>query len=289
MQKSSKKRRLRAPQKQGVQPGKEAQMAPHPKYDDPNYKSSGKLRGRNAIITGGDSGIGRAVAAAFAKEGCNVAIVYYNEHKDAEFTKKLVENEGQICISISVDIRRESECKKAVLKAYKAFKKIDIVVNNAAVHYPRESITKITQKQLEKTFKTNIFSYFYITKHCMKYLEEGAAIINTASVTAYRGSERLIDYSATKGAIVSFTRSLASSLVAKKIRVNGVAPGPVWTPLIPASFPPEHVAVFGSDVPMGRAGQPYEIAPCYVFLASEDSAYMSGQILHPNGGEIING
>jgi len=289
MQKSSKKRRLQPPQKQGAQPGREAPMSPHPKYDDPNYKPSGKLRGRNAIITGGDSGIGRAVAAAFAKEGCNIAIVYYNEHKDAEFTKKLVENEGQTCILIPVDIRRESECKKAVLKAYKAFKKIDIIVNNAAVHYPRENITKITQKQLEKTFKTNIFSYFYITKHCMKYLEEGAAIINTASVTAYRGSERLIDYSATKGAIVSFTRSLASSLVTKKIRVNGVAPGPVWTPLIPASFQPEHVAVFGSDVPMGRAGQPYEIAPCYVFLASEDSAYMTGQILHPNGGEIING
>jgi NAD(P)-dependent dehydrogenase (short-subunit alcohol dehydrogenase family) len=289
MQKSSKKKRQHPPQHQAVQPGKEASMVPNPEYEDPAYKASGRLKGKTAVITGGDSGIGRAVASAFAKEGCDIAVVYLNEHKDAAFTKDIVEKEGQKCVLISADISRESECRKAILRIYKAFKKIDILINNAAVQYPRESITKITQAQLEKTFKTNIFSYFYMTKHCLKYLNEGSVIINTTSVTAYRGSGHLIDYASTKGAIVSFTRSLAESLAEKRIRVNGVAPGPIWTPLIPASFPPEHVATFGSDVPLGRAGQPREVAPCYVFLASDDSSYMTGQILHPNGGEIVNG
>lgn len=289
MQKSSKKRRLQPPQEQDRQPGKESLMVPQPEYVHPGYKAAGKLQGKASIITGGDSGIGRAVAAAFAKEGCDVAVVYFNEHKDAKLTKQLVEEEGQKCILIPADISKESECRRSVERARKAFGKLDILVNNAAVQYPKESITRITKAQLEKTFKTNIFSYFYMAKHSLKHLQEGSVIVNTASVTAYRGSANLIDYSSTKGAIVSFTRSLSASLAENKIRVNAVAPGPIWTPLIPASFPGDHVASFGSDVPLERAGQPGEIAPCYVFLASEDSSYMTGQILHPNGGEIVNG
>jgi NAD(P)-dependent dehydrogenase (short-subunit alcohol dehydrogenase family) len=289
MQGSSEKKRHRKPQEQSVQPGRESQMDPKPEYEDPNYKPAGKLKGRCALITGGDSGIGRAAAIAFAKEGCDVAIVYFNEHKDAALTKELVEKEGQQCITITADVSKESDCKRSVTRAYKAFIKLDILVNNSAVQYPKDSITKISKAQLEKTFKTNIFSYFYMAKHALKYMKEGSCIINTTSVTAYRGSEHLIDYASTKGAIVSFTRSLAGSLAKKKIRVNGVAPGPVWTPLIPASFPAEHVATFGSDVPLGRAAEPFEIAPCYVFLASDVSAYITGQILHPNGGEVVNG
>jgi len=289
MQKSSKKIKLRKPQSQKKQPGLESHMNPKPKFEAANYKGNGKLKGKTALITGGDSGIGRAVAIAFAREGCDVGIIYYNEHVDAKLTKSHVENEGQKCYLISGDISRESFCKNSVDRVYKHFGSLDIIVNNAAVQFPRDSITKIPTKQLLRTFQINIFSYFHIVKQALKYLKEGACIINTASVTAYRGSDHLIDYSSTKGAIVSFTRSLSSSLVKKGIRVNGVAPGPIWTPLIPASFPPDQVASFGSDVPIGRAGQPEEIAPCYVYLASGDSSYMSGQILHPNGGEIVNG
>lgn len=283
------KRKQRTSQSQRKQPGVESKMVPQPEFESPEYHGSGKLKGKAAIITGGDSGIGRAVAVMFAKEGCNIGIVYLNEHKDAKETKKFIEDEGQQCELISGNIREQSFCKNAVNKVYKKFGRLDIVINNAAMQFPQESLEKITRQQLIKTFEINIFSYFYITKAALKYLEEGAAIINTASVTAYRGSSHLLDYSATKGAIVSFTRSLASSLAKKKIRVNGVAPGPIWTPLIPSSFPPKHVATFGSDAPMGRAGQPEEVAPCYVFLASDDSSYMTGQILHPNGGEIVNG
>lgn len=289
MQKSSKKRKVRSILPKQKQPGIEAKMQPKPVFVSADYAASGKLSGKCALITGGDSGIGRAVAVAFAKEGCNVAIIYLNEHKDAKFTKDLVEAEGRKCLLISGDISTEFFCKKAVERTAKQLGRIDIVVNNAAVQYPQEDITKISRRQLEKTFKINIFSHFYIVKASLKFLKRNSAIINTTSVTAYRGSGHLIDYSSTKGAIVSFTRSLSASLVKKGIRVNGVAPGPIWTPLIPATFPPKDVASFGTDVPLGRAGQPEEAAPCYVFLASDDSSYMTGQILHPNGGEIVNG
>ena len=289
MQKSSVKKRVRKAASQKKQPGLESIMHPKPKFISSDYLPSGKLNGKTALITGGDSGIGRAVSIAFAKEGCNVSIVYLNEHKDAKLTKDLIENENRQCLLIPGDISSENFCKKAVERTVKHFGRIDIIVNNAAVQYPREDITKISAKQLEKTFRINIFSHFYIIKASLKYLKKNSAIINTTSVTAYRGSGHLLDYAATKGAIVSFTRSLSASLVKKGIRVNGVAPGPIWTPLIPASFPPKDVASFGTDVPLGRAGQPEETAPCYVFLASDDSSYMTGQILHPNGGEIING
>ncbi|MBL8016713.1 MAG: SDR family oxidoreductase [Ignavibacteria bacterium] len=289
MQKASKKKRVRAPQRQKIQPGMESAMSPKPQFSSDTYQGSGKLEGKTALITGGDSGIGRAVAVYFAKEGCNVAIVYLNEHKDAKLTAELVKAENRQCILIPGDIGRESFCRLAVERTIRKFGSLNILVNNAAVQYPREDITKITSRQLEKTFKTNLFSQFYMVKASLKYLRRNSAIINTTSVTAYRGSGHLIDYSATKGAIVSFTRSLSAALVKKGIRVNGVAPGPIWTPLIQATFPPKDVTTFGTDVPLGRAGQPYETAPCYVFLASEDSSYMTGQILHPNGGEIVNG
>jgi NAD(P)-dependent dehydrogenase (short-subunit alcohol dehydrogenase family) len=286
---AKRKRKQRSAQSQKRQPGIESRMIPKPEFESPEYHGSGKLKGKVAIITGGDSGIGRAVAVMFAKEGCDIGIIYLDEHRDAKETKEYVENEGQQCELISGNIREESFCKKAIDKIYKKYERLDIVVNNAAMQFPQDDLQKITRQQLIKTFEINIFSYFYITKAALRYLEEGAAIINTASVTAYRGSPHLLDYSSTKGAIVSFTRSLAFSLAKKKIRVNGVAPGPIWTPLIPSSFPPKHVATFGSDTPMGRAGQPEEVAPCYVFLASDDSSYMTGQILHPNGGEVVNG
>ena len=289
MQKASPKRTVRKPARQQKQPGVEALMEPRPVFSSDTYKASGKLEGKTAIITGGDSGIGRAVAVLFAREGCNVALVYLNEHKDARLTRSLVEAENRQCLLIAGDIGRESFCRQAVERTIKKFGSLNILVNNAAVQYPREDITKITSRQLEKTFKTNLFSQFYLVKAALKYLKRNSAIINTTSVTAYRGSGHLIDYSATKGAIVSFTRSLSASLVKKGIRVNGVAPGPIWTPLIQATFPPKDVATFGTDVPLGRAGQPFETAPSYVFLASEDSSYMTGQILHPNGGEIVNG
>lgn len=289
MQKGSRKKVQRPRQRQAKQPGKEYLMKPQPVYDNANYTASGKLKGKKAVITGGDSGIGRAVAYLFAREGCDVAIVYYNERRDAAETKKFIESQRQKCILISGDISREAFCINAVEKIRKEFGAIDILVNNSAIQFPQDDIRKLTARQLLKTFSTNVFSMFYMSKAAVKYMKENSAIINTASVTAYRGSGHLLDYASTKGAIVSFTRSLSAMLVSKKIRVNGVAPGPIWTPLIPASFPPKDVASFGTDVPMGRAGQPYEAAPCYVFLASEDSSYMTGQVLHPNGGEIING
>ncbi len=248
-----------------------------------------KLAGKVAVISGGDSGIGRAVALAFAGEGANVAVLYLNEHQDAKETVRAVENAGRKAIAIAGDIGSEAFCKRAIARLVKEFGRIDIVVNNAAEQHPQKSLENITAKQLERTFRTNIFSFFYLTKAALPHLKRGGSIINTTSVTAYRGSPSLLDYSSTKGAIVSFTRSLAHSLVRRGIRVNAVAPGPIWTPLIPATFPGEKVATFGSDVPLGRAGQPNEIAPSFVFLASEDSSYMTGQVLHPNGGEIVNG
>lgn len=288
MQKGGKPKKLRPKQEQD-RPGLEADMKPKPVADDPYYQGSGKLRKKVALITGGDSGIGRAVAIAFAKEGADISIVYLNEHKDAKDTKKMVEGLGAKCILLPGDISDEGFCKDCVKQTVKELKRLDILVNNAATQFPKKSIEDISAKQLEKTFRVNIFSMFYLTKAALKYLKEGSAIINTTSVTAYRGSPTLIDYSSTKGAIVSFTRSLSASLVKKGIRVNAVAPGPIWTPLIPSTFDGGKVSEFGSDAPMGRAGQPEEVAPSFVFLASDDSSYITGQVLHPNGGEIVNG
>jgi len=283
-----KQKKLQPPQHQDRQPGREHKMKPRPRAEDEKYRGSGKLRNKLALITGGDSGIGRAVAIAFAKEDADVAIVYLEEHKDANETKRLVEEQGRKCLLIAGDVGGEEFCRKAVEQSMKEFGKIDILVNNAAEQHPQESIEKITEKQLERTFRTNIFSFFFMTKAAMRHLKKGAAIINTTSVTAYKGSRHLLDYSSTKGAITAFTRSLSQALADKAIRVNGVAPGPIWTPLIPATFPPKDVETFGSDVPLGRPGQPEEIAPSFVFLASDDSSYMTGQILHPNGGTVVN-
>jgi NAD(P)-dependent dehydrogenase (short-subunit alcohol dehydrogenase family) len=284
-----KEKKLQPPQHQRRQPGREHKMKPRPRAKDEKHRGSGKLQGKIAIITGGDSGIGRAVAIAFAKEGADVSIVYLEEERDANETMRLLEERGTKCLLIKGDVGQEEFCRKAVAQTVKAFGKLDILVNNAAEQHPQQSIEKITEKQLEQTFRTNIFSFFFMAKAAMKHLKEGAAIINTTSVTAYKGSAHLLDYSSTKGAITSFTRSLSQALASKCIRVNGVAPGPVWTPLIPSTFPAKEVETFGSDVALGRAGQPEEIAPSYVFLASDDSSYMTGQVLHPNGGTIVNG
>ncbi len=277
------------PQKQERQPGIEAEMKPRPRAENKAQRGSGKLAGRVAIITGGDSGIGRAVAIAFAKEGADVSAVYLNEHEDAEETRRLVEEKGRRCILIAGDVGDEAFCREAVERTVRELGGLDVVVNNAAEQHEQKSLEDITSEQLERTFRTNLFAYFYIAKAALPHLGEGGAIVNTTSVTAYRGSGHLIDYASTKGAIVAFTRSLAQNLAERKIRVNAVAPGPIWTPLIPASFEPDKVESFGSDVPLGRPGQPEEVAPCFVFLASEDASYMTGQVLHPNGGEIING
>ncbi|QHS61902.1 SDR family oxidoreductase [Chitinophaga agri] len=288
MQKSEEKKPLRPEQEQPRQPGIEADMEPKPVFQK-QEGPVGKLMDKVALITGGDSGIGRAVAVAFAREGANVVIAYLDEHDDAMLTQRHVEEYGRKAILIPGDISEEKHCADIVAKAVATFGRLDIVVNNAAVQYPQKNLEDITAEQLQKTFATNIFSHFYITKAALPHLKEGAAIINTTSVTAYRGSSHLIDYSSTKGAIVSFTRSLSSALAEKKIRVNAVAPGPIWTPLIPATFDAEHVKTFGSDVPLKRAGEPVEVAASYVFLASDDASYMTGQVLHPNGGEIVNG
>ncbi len=275
------------PQHQDQQPGIEQEMDPKPIYDndEPGY---GRLKGKVALITGGDSGIGRAVAIMFAKEGADIAIAYLNEHQDAEETANAVRKYGQEALLIPTDLSIAEHCKKIVDDTMEKFGHLDIVVNNAAVQYEQHSIEDISEEQLEYTFRVNIFSYFFIAKHAVKHLKEGSTIINTASVTAYKGNQTLMDYSSTKGAIVAFTRSLSQSLSEKGIRVNAVAPGPVWTPLIPASFDDEKVANFGKDIPMGRPAQPVEIAPCYVFLASKESGFITGQVLHPNGGSIIN-
>ncbi|MCU6793932.1 MULTISPECIES: SDR family oxidoreductase [Paenibacillus] len=277
------------PQHQNRQPGLESEMNPKPNSVDRQYKGSGKLLGKVAIITGGDSGIGKAAAVCYAAEGADVVIVYLNEHSDAKETMRLIEKEGRRCLLIAGDVGDEAFCQEVVRKSIATFGKLDILVNNAAEQHPQESIENITQEQLEKTFRTNIFSYFYFTKAALPHLKSGAAIINTASITAYKGNPQLIDYSSTKGAIVAFTRSLSMSLADKGIRVNGVAPGPIWTPLIPSTFDAKKVSEFGGDTPMKRPGQPEELGPSYVFLASDDSSYMSGQFLHINGGEIING
>jgi NAD(P)-dependent dehydrogenase (short-subunit alcohol dehydrogenase family) len=284
-----KEKKLQPPQHQRQQPGREYEMRPRPRAEGEQHRGSGKLIRKVGIITGGDSGIGRAVAIAFAKESADVSIVYLEERKDANETRHLVEKHGVKCLLIEGDVGVEEFCRKAVDQTIQEFGKLDILVNNAAEQHPQDSIEKITEKQLERTFRTNIFSFFFMTKAAMKHLKKGSAIINTTSVTAYKGSPELLDYSSTKGAITSFTRSLSQALIGKSIRVNAVAPAPIWTPLIPSTFQAKEVETFGSDVPLGRAGQPEEIAPSYVFLASDDSSYMTGQILHPNGGTIVNG
>jgi NAD(P)-dependent dehydrogenase (short-subunit alcohol dehydrogenase family) len=275
------------PQHQDRQPGIEKEMRPRPIYDtdEPGFA---RLTGKVAIITGGDSGIGRAVAVLFAKEGADVVIVYLDEHEDAKQTAEDVRKYGKQALLISTDLSQEVNCKNVIDETIEKFKRIDILVNNAAVQYEQENLEDISAQQLEYTFKVNIFSFFHLSKFAIPHLTAGSTIINTASVTAYKGNKVLMDYSSTKGAIVSFTRSLSQSLAEKGIRVNAVAPGPVWTPLIVASFDDDKVANFGQDIPMGRPAQPVEIATCYVFLASKEGAFLTGQVLHPNGGSIVN-
>jgi NAD(P)-dependent dehydrogenase (short-subunit alcohol dehydrogenase family) len=279
------------PQQQGRQPGRQGQMAPEPDDSRPEYRGSGKLDGKVALITGGDSGIGRSVAVLFAREGADVAVVYLEEHDDADETVKLVESEGRRAIKIAGDVGDEAFCRSCVERTVAELGQLDILVNNAAEQHEVEDIAELPSEQLHKTFRTNIFSQFYLSKAAVPQLKERkGCIINSTSVTAYKGKPSLLDYSSTKGAILAFTRSLALQLAEDGVRVNAVAPGPIWTPLIPASFPPEKVEEFGTDTPMGRPGQPEEVAPSYVFLASDvDSSYITGQVLHPNGGQVVNG
>lgn len=276
-------------QHQKKHPGIESVMRPAPEYIRPDYKGSNKLLNKVAIVTGGDSGIGRAVAVHFAHEGAHVVIVYLNEHGDAKKTRLLVEDAGVNCLLLSGDLGDVRFCKKVVAATIKKFGRLDVLVNNAAEQHDEDDFEKIPVKQIEKTFRTNIFSMFYLTQAALPYLEKGSAIVNCTSVTAYRGSKHVIDYASTKGAVLAFTRSLSANLAEREIRVNGVAPGPIWTPFIPSSFSAEKVKDFGKHQPMKRPGQPSEVAPCFVFLACHDSSYMTGQVLHPNGGEIVGG
>ena len=276
-------------QSQETQPGKEFKMEPAPEVIRRNYKGSGKLENKIVLITGGDSGIGRATAVHFAREGADVAIIYLNETKDAEDTKKMVEAEGRECMLISGDVGDEKFCQQAVKQIIRAMGRVNILINNAAEQHEKKAVEDITEEQLERTFRTNIFSYFFLTKAVVDNMKKGDSIINTTSVTSFRGSDHLIDYSATKGAITTFTRSLSQNLADRGIRVNAVAPGPIWTPLIPASFDEKTVSKFGKNTPMKRPGQPSEVAPAFVFLASEDASYITGQVIHVNGGEVVAG
>lgn len=289
MQKGAASKKIRPLQEQN-RPGLETKMKPVPVTDYPDKPGSGKLNNKVALITGGDSGIGKAVAILFAKEGADIAIAYLSETNDARDTANIIQHHyGRRCFLVKGDLSKEKHCAQVIKKTVQQYGRLDILVNNAALHFENKDLRKISTTSLRKTFDTNIISFFWITKAAMPYLKKGSCIINSSSVTAYRGSGSLIDYASTKGAIVSFTRSLSANLAKKGIRVNGVAPGPVWTPLIPSSFKAGKVTKHGSDVPLQRAGQPAEIAPSYLFLACDDSSYMTGQFLHPNGGEIING
>jgi NAD(P)-dependent dehydrogenase (short-subunit alcohol dehydrogenase family) len=274
-------------QEQSRQPGIEAEMNPRPQYE-PRFPSAQRLAGKVALITGGDSGIGRAVALGMAREGAGIAIVYLDEHEDADETLELLAAEGARAIKIAGDIGSEAFCGEAVGRTMAEFGRLDILVNNAAEQHVTEEPLEIPADQLERTFRTNVFGYFFMTKMALRHMTDGAVIVNTTSVTAYKGSKELIDYSATRGAIVAFTRSLSQALVEKGIRVNAVAPGPIWTPLIPASFDADRVSRHGASAPMKRPGQPNEVASCHVFLATDESSYMTGQVLHPNGGSIVN-
>ena len=273
------------PQHQDVQPGMEYLMKPRPIFNNPYYRPAGKLIGKVAIITGGDSGIGRAVAVGFAKEGATIVIAYYNEDKDAEETKNFIERLGGTCILLSGDIKDTEFCDKIVEETLNNFGRIDILVNNAGVQYQQKSLLDITDEQFDKTMKTNIYSMFYLTKRALKHLQPGASIINVTSITTFKGEPELIDYVTSKGVIVGFTRSLATNLADKNIRVNAVAPGVFWTPIQPSCWEAEKIPTLGSDAPMGRAGHPYEIAPLFIYLASSDSSYVTGQVIHVNGGE----
>jgi NAD(P)-dependent dehydrogenase (short-subunit alcohol dehydrogenase family) len=276
----------RPPQHQDRDTGLEHDMSPRPEYE-PRFPGSGRLHGRTALVTGGDSGIGRATAVLFAREGADVAIVYLDEDSDAEETKAAIEAEGRRALLIRGDLREKAFCTSAVEKTVEAFGKLDVLVNNAGHQEVAEDVRDISEEQLAKTFETNIFAYFYMTQAALDHLKPGSAIVNVTSVNSYKGNDTLIDYSSTKGAITAFTRSMASNLADRGIRVNGVAPGPIWTPFIPMSFPADKVAEFGAQAPMGRAGQPNEVAPALLFLACEDSSYLTGQVLHPNGGMIV--
>ena len=270
-------------------PGSEAQLTPSPEWR-PRYPGSGRLKGKVALVTGADSGIGRAVAVLFAREGADVAILYLDEHEDAALTKQAVESEGRRALSIAGDVGDKSFCDRAVREVVDAFGRLDILVNNAGEQHPDKDIVDITEEQLRRTFQTNIFGMFFITQAARPHLKSGAAIVNCTSITAYQGEGELLDYSSTKGAITAFTRSLSQQLASEKIRVNAVAPGPIWTPLNPSGgSTPEKLATFGQSTPMGRPGQPNEVAPSFLFLACEDASYMTGQVLHPNGGTVVNG
>ncbi|MDN5864573.1 MAG: SDR family oxidoreductase [Gammaproteobacteria bacterium] len=287
MEQSCNTQRGQPAQSQESRPGSEREMRPQPLVIRENYRGSGKLRGRKALVTGGDSGIGRAVAVHFAREGADVAIVYLEEHEDAEETRRLVEAEGRTCMSIAGDVGDEVFCRRAVEETVAVIDGLDILVNNAGQQFAEQDLEEVTEEQIEHTFRTNVFSHFFMIRAALPHLENGGNIIATTSVTAYRGSSHLLDYSATKGAILALIRSLAQAFAKRGIRVNGVAPGPIWTPLIPATFSPGHAEKFGLNTLMGRAGEPAEVAPAYVFLASEDASYFTGQVLHPNGGDVM--